>query len=305
MNQLLNGLLTILGAFLLLTLFVVFAPQVALYVCSVLGVLALIAVVRPFKPVWLGGRVVGIALLLLSAFSLVAAIQFNHLQFVELAAKNEARLQALKSSSPQAYLTELKSTGDSRWESELQSLDKPSYDALLVERRRNEEKARKEQIANLLGKLSKILSTDLEGLHSLYDGLSTLDPGNSDYLKKRDSLAKQIADANLKKSLDDQQTSHPENFVSIENYTWSKEGFGNVMEANFVIKNKLPWPVKDVEILCNHSAPSGTFIDSNRKTIYERFEANQTRRINKFNMGFIHSQAARTSCQIVSVISLR
>jgi hypothetical protein len=81
-------------------------------------------------------------------------------------------------------------------------------------------------------------------------------------------------------------------------FTWSKEGFGNVMEANFTINNKNDFAVKDVEIRCVSSAPSGTVIDSNTRVIYERFEAGKIKRITKFNMGFINSQAKSTSCSI-------
>jgi hypothetical protein len=99
--------------------------------------------------------------------------------------------------------------------------------------------------------------------------------------------------------------ANPETYVVIEDFSWTKQGFGNIMEANFTIKNSLPWAVKDIEIRCEHDAPSGTTIDSTTRTIYERFEANKSRRIAKFSMGFIHSQANRSGCRIVRVVLLR
>jgi hypothetical protein len=69
--------------------------------------------------------------------------------------------------------------------------------------------------------------------------------------------------------------------------------------------HSLPWPVKDIEVHCRHDAPSGTTIDSNTRTIYERIDANKSKRIDKFNMGFIHSQAERSGCRITRVVSIR
>jgi hypothetical protein len=150
----------------------------------------------------------------------------------------------------------------------------------------------------ILAELAKTPSSDVDKQGSLYLRLSQLDPSNATYAKK-------LVDLEAKKLEEQDKFSHPENLVLIENFSWSKEGFGNVMAANFVIKNKLPWPVKDIEIRCEHSAPSGTMIDSNTRTIYQRLEANQTRRIRKFNMGFIHSQATRSNCEVVNVAVIR
>ncbi len=85
-------------------------------------------------------------------------------------------------------------------------------------------------------------------------------------------------------------------------FAWSKQGFGNVMEANFTVHNENDFAVKDVEVRCVSSAPSGTVIDSNTRTIYERFEAGKVKRVAKFNMGFINSQATSTSCSIRDLV---
>jgi hypothetical protein len=81
-------------------------------------------------------------------------------------------------------------------------------------------------------------------------------------------------------------------------YNWSKSGFGNVMIADFTIKNPTPYRFKDFEVKCTHFAPSGTVIDSNTRTIYEIVEPQSTKRIKQMNMGFIHSQAAKSGCEI-------
>jgi hypothetical protein len=87
------------------------------------------------------------------------------------------------------------------------------------------------------------------------------------------------------------------NAVTLD-FTWSKTGFGNVMEANFTITNASTRDLKDFEIRCEHSANSGTKIDSNTRTIYEVVKAGQKRAFKNFNMGFIHEQAVRSSCRI-------
>lgn len=85
-------------------------------------------------------------------------------------------------------------------------------------------------------------------------------------------------------------------------FKWSKIGGGNLMQADFKVTNKGKVTVKDVEITCDHSAPSGTRIDSNKRTIYETVQAGKSRSFPNFDMGFIHSQAAQTSCVITDLV---
>lgn len=86
-------------------------------------------------------------------------------------------------------------------------------------------------------------------------------------------------------------------------FTWSKDGFGNVMVATFKISNKSDYSIKDIEIACTHSANSGTVIDSNTRTLYEIVQPGQTRRFPKVNMGLIHSQATQSSCRIADLVA--
>jgi len=87
-------------------------------------------------------------------------------------------------------------------------------------------------------------------------------------------------------------------------FSWGKEGFGNVMIANFTIHNNGSQDVKDIKIKCTHSAASGTVIDENTQTIYELFKAKSKKTIRNFNMGFIHSQASKSGCEIVDLTVL-
>jgi hypothetical protein len=87
-------------------------------------------------------------------------------------------------------------------------------------------------------------------------------------------------------------------------FTWSKTGFDNVMEANFSIKNPTQYSFKDIEIKCTHFAPSGTEIDSNTRTIYQVVSKNSTKVTKHMNMGFIHSQASSSNCQITDLVPM-
>ena len=86
-------------------------------------------------------------------------------------------------------------------------------------------------------------------------------------------------------------------------FRWSKDEM-NIMTANFVVKNESSYNIKDLEITCEHFANSGSKIDSNVRTIYERVMAHTTRKFNNFNMGFIHSQAASSNCKITDLTVL-
>jgi hypothetical protein len=86
--------------------------------------------------------------------------------------------------------------------------------------------------------------------------------------------------------------------IRVGNLRWSKEGFGNVMEASFSITNQNRYPVKDLVVKCIHFAPSGSAIDSNTRTVYQRIPVGQTILVHELNMGFIHTQATRSYCSV-------
>jgi len=84
----------------------------------------------------------------------------------------------------------------------------------------------------------------------------------------------------------------------IETWSWNKTPGGAFMEASFTITNSSSFDVKDITIRCQHSAKSGTKIDSNTRTIYDVIKAGQTKRFENFDMGFIHSQAVESVASI-------
>ena len=75
-----------------------------------------------------------------------------------------------------------------------------------------------------------------------------------------------------------------------------------MMKLNKItIENKNAEAVKDFEIKCSHYGPSGTVIDHNSQTIFQVIPAGKSITLTDITMGFIHSQAASSSCGVVSV----
>lgn len=80
---------------------------------------------------------------------------------------------------------------------------------------------------------------------------------------------------------------------------WKKDGFGSVMIASFIIHNDNQIAVKDIKVACSSSGPSGSVIDSNARTIFEKIEKRSYLEVSKLNMGFIRSEVVDTKCKVV------
>jgi len=87
-------------------------------------------------------------------------------------------------------------------------------------------------------------------------------------------------------------------------FRWHREGLGNFMLADFTIRNPTQYRFKDFEITCDHSAPSGTVIDSNTRTIYEIVEPVSEKIVKQVDMGLIHNQAQTSDCKITDLVPL-
>ena len=85
-------------------------------------------------------------------------------------------------------------------------------------------------------------------------------------------------------------------------FSWSTDGFGNVMMIDMKVKNNGTADIKDFTVECDHTSNSGTKIDSNKREVFEIIKAGETRKFKQFNMGFIHSQAASSSCGITDLV---
>ena len=70
------------------------------------------------------------------------------------------------------------------------------------------------------------------------------------------------------------------------------------MMIDLTLENTNSFPIKDVEVTCQDYGNSGTLIDRNVRTVYEVVKAKSSKAISNFNMGFIHSQATKSSCSV-------
>ena len=88
--------------------------------------------------------------------------------------------------------------------------------------------------------------------------------------------------------------------ITITRYGWRTEGVGNLMMAEFALRNENEFDVKDIEITCIRRADSGTVIDENTRTVYEIVKESSVKTVSNLNMGSIHSDSAQPSCAIVN-----
>jgi hypothetical protein len=82
--------------------------------------------------------------------------------------------------------------------------------------------------------------------------------------------------------------------------SWHKEAFGSVMVASFTLHNDNPMPLKDIEVTCASSGPSGSIIDKNTRTVYEVIRQRSLLQVDKLNMGFIRTETTNTQCRVTS-----
>jgi hypothetical protein len=73
-------------------------------------------------------------------------------------------------------------------------------------------------------------------------------------------------------------------------FHWHTGGFDNIMIADVVVENHNPFPIKDIEVKCQASGPSGTVITRPGQTIYQRIQPKGSASFENVNMGFISSQ---------------
>ncbi len=128
---------------------------------------------------------------------------------------------------------------------------------------------------------------------AIYQQLTELAPANQGY-------ATTLAQIDEEMAFDQAVLDDPKRGLTLVTHSWYKSGFGSIMMADFTIRNDARIDLKDVTIKCVHSAPSGTEIDSNSKTIFEPFPKGKTRKLRDVNMGFIRDQAARSGCEIIN-----
>jgi len=150
---------------------------------------------------------------------------------------------------------------------------------------------RKAELDSLLAQTRTTSPDDTIANVKLYGRLHDLQPKNKKYAEQADLYTTRVDANNAAKD-------HPEQGLELAHYSWATSGFGNIMMATFVLRNKSDFSIKDPKITCEHAGKSGTVMDSNTRVIYEVILPHKTKRISAFNMGFIDSQAVSTNCRI-------
>lgn len=137
-------------------------------------------------------------------------------------------------------------------------------------------------------------------------GFGISDPAKwSEQKAKMDQAAaaereRQLA-AKMKKDEEDyERTRNPATLMNIKSLAWSKSGFGTVALLTLTVENMNKFAVKDIAISCDFSGNSGTKLNTANGTIFETIKASSSRSFKEFNIGFIHSQAARGGCSVES-----
>lgn len=100
----------------------------------------------------------------------------------------------------------------------------------------------------------------------------------------------------------EQQASNPSKYLSINETTWNKGGFGTVGIHNFSIQNDADISFKDIVIRVDYFSETGTFLGRSVRTIYKQIASKQTINIVELNTGFIPTDAS--SCKITVVTAI-
>lgn len=159
------------------------------------------------------------------------------------------------------------------------------------------EKKNAAQIDSLKREVAELPASDIDANLRIYQRLSELAPANSGFAEKVTTYrAKHAARARYEE--------HPEEALEITTFDWTKGGFGSIMMIDrLVVRNDAPFPIKDFVVKCIHQGPSGTDMDSNTRKVYEIVPAGDTKTVRNINMGFIHSQATTSHCEITRAVA--
>lgn len=326
----LKSLTVLIGTFLVLVVISAISTSAAIVAASFAILVFTVSFWAPIERLWINNRAVSCFGVLVSALALIAA-------FSTAENSEKQRLANLRSTAPEAYLLEISRTGpdslvvseaadliknsnptlylatikgrasDDRYMAELKAIDPAAHTEELARREEEkrqlalaEKKARAEELAAMKEKLKNPPPMTDEENVVFYKRLAELEPNNRDYARFRDNWVNLVERKRQKADA----IRRPEQFVEIKKLRWSKEAFGSVMMVDVTLENTAPVDIKDIGLTCRHYAESGTRIDANSKVIYQVVKANGTRRVNDFNMGFIHSQATSTSCEITSAVAV-
>jgi hypothetical protein len=94
---------------------------------------------------------------------------------------------------------------------------------------------------------------------------------------------------------------HPERFVRIAAFTWSKAVPETAIQVDLTIESALPFALQEIEVACAQFARSGVVIDSRQRTITEVVPAHGRLQVEALDIGPIHPEAGSSGCRIVNV----
>ena len=114
-----------------------------------------------------------------------------------------------------------------------------------------------------------------------------------------DSQLRQIVHNGAEPAAAEPQPEHPERFVRIAGFDWSKAV--DLVQANLTIESALPFALKEVEVACAQFARSGVEIESSRRTIAEVVPARGRLQVEALDLGPIHPEIGSSGCRVVSV----
>lgn len=172
--------------------------------------------------------------------------------------------------------------------------DEPG-EALSPEQQQREEEKRRSEIAKLRQVAAVVPATNYGENERIYARLAELQPSNEEFTRKRWEYAG-------KRRLAETYLTNPERALQITRFNWQKGGFGSIQLVSFTVKNDASFPIRDFELKCVHQGPSGTNMDMNVRTVYERIPAHGSKYIPEVNMGFIHPQVATSRCEITEAV---
>lgn len=111
----------------------------------------------------------------------------------------------------------------------------------------------------------------------------------------------QVAHNDAEPAVAEPRPEHPERFVRIAAFTWSKAVPAIAIQADLTIESALPFALKEIEVACAQFARSGVVIDSRRRTITEVVPAHGRLQVDALDIGPIHPEAGSSGCRIVNV----
>lgn len=159
------------------------------------------------------------------------------------------------------------------------------------------EKNNASEIAKLEQEVASVPSSDADENLRIYTRLVELVPANARFIDKKAEYQARV-DARARYADD------PEEALEITEFHWSKGGFGSIMVIErLTVRNDAPFAIKDFVVKCIHQGPSGTDMDSNTRKVYDLVPAGESKTVREINMGFIHSQATTSRCEISDAVA--